>query len=51
MIEFPAEFNGMVAALWNTYQPAIWIWIALMFSAVVILAFVIVAWNIIRRIV
>jgi hypothetical protein len=50
MIEFPPEFFGMVAALWATYQPAIWIWMALMFSAVVIFAVGIIAWNIIRRI-
>jgi hypothetical protein len=51
MIEFPPEFFGMVAALWQTYQPAIWIWMALMFSAVVIFAFGIVTWNIVRRII
>jgi hypothetical protein len=50
-ISFPPEFFGMVAALWSTYQPAIWIWLAIMFSAVVIFGVVIIAWNIIRHIV
>jgi hypothetical protein len=31
MIEFPPEFYGLVEALWSTYQPAIWVWLALMF--------------------
>lgn len=50
MIEFPAEFYGLVAALWSTYSPAIWIWMALMFSAVVLLGLGVVAWSVIRRI-
>lgn len=51
MIEFPAEFFGLTTALWTVYQPAIWIWFALMFSAIVILGVSVVAWNIVRRIV
>ena len=50
MIEFPPEFLGMAAALWATYEPAVWIWLALMFAAIVILAIGLVAWNVIRRI-
>jgi hypothetical protein len=50
MIEFPPEFYGMATAFWITYQPTILIWMAIMFSAVVLLAFGIIAWNIIRRI-
>jgi len=50
MITFPTEFNALVAALWDTYQPAIWIWMALTFSGVVLVGFGIVAWSIIRRI-
>jgi hypothetical protein len=49
MIEFPPEFYGLVEALWSTYQPAIWVWLALMFSAVVILGFIVVAYSIVRR--
>jgi hypothetical protein len=50
MIEFPPEFYGLVAAMWATYQPAIFVWMALMFSAVVLFGFGIVAWSVIRNI-
>jgi hypothetical protein len=49
-MEFPPEFFGLVAALWNTYQPAILIWMGLMFGAVVALATGIVLWNILHPI-
>jgi len=50
LMEFPPEFFGLVAALWNTYQPAILIWMGLMFGAVVALATGIVLWNILHPI-
>jgi hypothetical protein len=50
MIELPPEFFGLVEALWVTYQPAIWIWLAVMFSGVVLLGIGVVAWSIIRKI-
>jgi hypothetical protein len=50
MIEFPPEFHGMVAAFWSTYQYTIWIWMALMFTAIVLLGVGVIAWNIIRRV-
>jgi len=51
MIKFPPEFYGMVSAFWNSYQYSIWIWMALMFSMVVIIGIGIVGWSIIRQIV
>jgi hypothetical protein len=50
MIEFPPQFFGLIAALWETYQPVIWIWFALMFAGVVILGFSVVVWSVVRRI-
>lgn len=49
-MEFPAEFFGLVAALWTVYQPAILIWMGLMFGVVVVFAAVIVVWNILSPI-
>ena len=50
MITFPPEFHGMVSALWTVYQPAILVWMALMFCVVLVIAFGIVGWNIVRSI-
>ena len=50
-MEFPPEFFGLVAALWNTYQPAILIWMGLMLGVVVVLATAIVLWSILRPII
>lgn len=49
-MEFPPEFFGLVAALWTVYQPAILIWMGLMFAAVSLLSFGIVIFNILRPI-
>jgi hypothetical protein len=49
MIEFPPEFYGLAEALWITYQPAILIWLGLMFTAVVFVGIGSVAYSIIRR--
>ena len=38
MIEFPITFYALVAALWDTYQPTILIWMIVMFAIVVLLA-------------
>jgi hypothetical protein len=50
-IEFPPEFYGMATALWSTYSPAVWVWLAFMFSAMVLLGIGIVAYSIIRHII
>jgi hypothetical protein len=50
VIEFPPEFYGLVDALWSTYQPTIWVWMALMFSAFLILGVGVIAYNVIRRV-
>lgn len=50
MIVFKPEFHALVAALWETYQPTIWVWLALMFAAIVILGFGVVSWNVLRKI-
>ena len=51
MPEFTPEFYGLVDALWSTYQPTIWIWLAFMFSAIVLIGMGVVAWNVLRKII
>jgi hypothetical protein len=51
LMEFPPEFYGLVAALWATYQYTILIWFGLMFAGVLILAFGVIAWHVVKPVV
>ena len=48
LIKFPPEFYAMATAYWQVYQPMLIIWLAIVLALVVLFAFGLSVYHVIR---